>query len=81
MAVPDNEPYLIVLDEPTGEDQSMGPSVATIRRRDRQDGLPRGFPHVYRFRELPDHEITVRESAARARTMVAASTMPLNRRY
>jgi SAM-dependent methyltransferase len=80
MAVPDNEPYLIVLDEPTGEDQSMGavscyPSEGAIVKM----AYRAGFPHVYRFRELPDHE-NYRSGIgrARARTMVAASTMPLN---
>jgi hypothetical protein len=38
-----------------------------------------GFPCAYRFRELPDHE-NYRSGIgrARARTLLAASTMPLN---
>ena len=80
MAVPDNEPYLIVLDEPTGEDQSLGavscyPSEGAIVKM----AYRAGFPCVYKFRELPDHE-NYRSGIgrARARTLLAASTMPLN---
>ncbi len=80
MAVPDDEPYLIVLDEPAGEDQSMGavscyPSEGAIVKM----AYRAGFPCVYRFRELPDHE-NYRSGIgrARARTLVAASAVPLH---
>jgi SAM-dependent methyltransferase len=80
MAVPENEPYLIILDEPAGEDQSMGavscyPSEGAIIKM----AYRAGFPFVYRFRELPDHE-NYRSGIGRAqaRTMVAASMMPLD---
>jgi SAM-dependent methyltransferase len=80
MAVPDNEPYLIILDEPAGDDQSMGavscyPSEGAIVKM----AYRAGFPFVYRFRELPDQE-NYRSGVgrARARTVVAASMMPLD---
>jgi len=80
MAVPDDEPYLIVLDEPLGEDQSLGavscyPSEGAIVKM----AYRVGFPHVYRFRDLPDHE-NYRPAIGRkrARTFIAASVAPLN---
>ncbi len=80
MAAPDDEPYLIVLDEPAGEDQSMGavscyPSQGAIVKM----AFRAGFPFVYRFRELPNHE-NYRSGIGRAqaRTLVAASTLPLD---
>lgn len=80
MAVPDDEPYLIVLDEPAGEDQSLGavscyPSEGAIIKM----AYRAGFPYVYRFRELPDHE-NYRSGIgrARARTLVAASMLRLD---
>jgi SAM-dependent methyltransferase len=80
MAVPDEEPYLIVLDESTGEDQSLGaiscyPSEGAIIKI----AYRSGFANVYRFRELPDHE-NYRSGLGRtqARTMIAASVEPLD---
>lgn len=75
MAVPDEEPYLIVIDESTGEDQSLGavscyPSEGAIVKI----AYRAGFPNVYRFRELPDHEnYRAGLGRTRARTMIAAS--------
>jgi SAM-dependent methyltransferase len=80
MVLPDDEPYLIVMDEPGGEDQSMAavscyPSEGAIVKM----AFRAGFPHVYRFRELPDHEnYRPGIGRTRARTLIAASTKPLN---
>jgi len=75
MAVPEEQPYLIIIDEPSGDDQSMGavscyPSEGAIIKM----AYRVGFPSVYRFRELPDHE-NYRSGLGRlqARTMIAAS--------
>ncbi len=79
MVVPDNEPYLILLDEPAGEDQSLGavscyPSEGAIVKM----AYRAGFSHVYRFRELPDHELyRPGIGRLRARTIIAASLVPL----
>lgn len=80
MAVPHDEPYMIVLDEPAGEDQSLGavscyPSEGAIIKM----AYRAGFPHVYKFRELPDHE-NYRSGIgrARARTLIAASLTPIS---
>jgi SAM-dependent methyltransferase len=79
MSVPNNQPFLYVLDEPGGEDQSMGavsfyPSDGAIIKM----ACRAGFPHVYRLRELPKHE-NFRASVGRerARTIFAASLQPL----
>lgn len=75
MAVPDDEPYLVIIDESTGEDQSLGavscyPSEGAIIKI----AYRAGFPNVYRFRELPDHEnYRPGLGRTRARTMIAAS--------
>jgi SAM-dependent methyltransferase len=80
MAVPDDEPYLIVMDEPPGEDQSLGavscyPSEGAIIKM----AFRAGFPNVYRFKELPDHEnYRAGIGRLRARTLIAASLVPLN---
>jgi hypothetical protein len=75
MAVPDEEPYLVLLDEPSGDDQSLDgiscyPSDGAIVKM----AYRVGFPNVYRFRELPDHE-NYRSALGRvqSRTMAAAS--------
>ena len=80
MAVPDDHPYLLVLDEPPGEDQSLGavscyPSEGAIIKM----AYRAGFPYVYRFRELPDHE-NYRSGIGRtrARTLIAASMAQLD---
>ncbi len=80
MAIPDDEPYLIVLDEPSGVDQSLGavsclPSEGAIIKM----VYRAGFPNVYRFRELPDHE-NYRSGIGRlrSRTMIAASLEPFD---
>lgn len=75
MAVPDDEPFLIVLDEPSGEDQSLGavscyPSEGAIIKM----AYRAGFPNVYRFRELPAHEnYRSRIGRMQSRTMIAAT--------
>ena len=80
MIVPDDEPYLIMLDEPAGEDQSLGavscyPSEGAIVKM----AYRAGFPHVYRFRELPNHELYRSGiGRARSRTLIAASVTPLD---
>jgi SAM-dependent methyltransferase len=80
MVVPDDEPYLVVLDEPAGEDQSLGavscyPSEGAIVKM----AYRAGFPHVYKFRELPNHELYRSGiGRARARTIIAASAAPLD---
>jgi SAM-dependent methyltransferase len=80
MVLPHEEPYLVVMDEPAGEDQSVGavscyPSEGAIVKM----AYRAGFPYVYRFRELPDHQ-NYRPAIGRmrARTLIAASTIPLN---
>ena len=80
MAVPNEHPFLFVLDEPAGVDQSMGavsfyPSDGAIIKM----AFRAGFPHVYQFRELPNHE-NYRASVGRecTRTMFAASLQPLD---
>jgi len=75
MAVPEEEPYLIIIDESTGEDQSLSavscyPSEGAIVKM----AYRVGFPNVYRLRELPDHEnYRAGLGRTRARTMIAAS--------
>jgi SAM-dependent methyltransferase len=80
MSVPNEQPFLFVLDEPAGVDQSMGavsfyPSDGAILKM----VYRAGFPHVYQFRELPNHE-NYRASVGREcmRTMFAASLQPLD---
>src|SRR5262249_32577936 len=80
MAVIDDDPYLIVLDEPAGEDQSLGavscyPSEGAIVKI----AYRAGFSHVYRFNELPGHEnYRTGLGRAQARTLIAASFSPLD---
>ena len=80
MAVPEEEPYLVLLDEPSGDDQSLWavscyPSEGAIIKM----AYRAGFPSVYRFRDLPDHE-NYRSGLGRtrARTMMAASVEALD---
>lgn len=75
VAAPGDEPYLVLLDEPAEEDQSLAavscyPSESAIVKM----AYRAGFPHVYRLRELPDHE-NYRTGLGRmqARTMIVAS--------
>jgi SAM-dependent methyltransferase len=80
MVVPEEEPFLLLLDEPAGEDQSLRsvscyPSEGAIIKM----GYRAGFPHVFRFRELPDHEdFRAGLGRVRARTVIAASAAPLD---
>ncbi len=80
MALPDEQPYLFLMDEPPGEDQSLRavscyPSEGAIIKM----MYRAGFPHVYRFAELPDHDdFRSGLGRTRARTIVAASTLPLD---
>jgi SAM-dependent methyltransferase len=80
MSVPDEQPFFFLLDEPEGEDQSLGavscyPSEGAMIKM----SYRAGFPHVYRFRELPDHEdFRTTVGRTRARTVIAASVPELN---
>ena len=79
-AVPVEKPFFIIADEPAGEDQSLEavscyPSEGAIVKM----CYRAGFPNVYRFRELPDHENYVAAIDRKpTRTMIAASLLPLN---
>lgn len=79
-AVPAEEPFFVIMDEPSGEDMSLEavsccPSEGAIIKM----AYRAGFPNVYRVRELPDDE-NYRRSAGRkqSRTMIAASIPPLD---
>ena len=80
MAVDEEQPFFLLLDEPEGEDQSMRavscyPSEGAMIKM----AYRAGFPHVYRFRELPDHDdFRAATGRTRARTVVAASLLPLS---
>jgi tRNA (mo5U34)-methyltransferase len=82
IVVAEDEPFLLLLDEPAGEDQSLRavscyPSEGAIIKM----AYRAGFPHVYRFRELPNHEdFRTGVGRARARTMIAASVPALDSR-
>ena len=75
MSVQEEQPVLFLLDEPAGEDQSLravscypseGAMIKICYRA--------GFSHVYRFRDLPNHEdFRSGIGRARARTVIAAS--------
>jgi tRNA (mo5U34)-methyltransferase len=79
MAVDDDQPFFLLLDEPEGEDQSLRavscyPSEGAMIKM----AYRAGFPHVYRFRELPNHEdFRAATGRTRARTVIAASLLPL----
>ena len=80
MAVDEEQPFFLLLDEPEGEDQSMRavscyPSEGAMIKM----AYRAGFPHVYRFRELPDHDdFRAATGRTRARTVIAASLLPLS---
>jgi tRNA (mo5U34)-methyltransferase len=80
MAVENEQPFFLLLDEPEGEDQSLRavscyPSEGAMIKM----AYRAGFPHVYRFRELPNHEdFRAATGRARARTVIAASVPPLD---
>jgi SAM-dependent methyltransferase len=80
MMVEDDQPFLLLLDEPAGDDQSLRavscyPSEGAIIKM----AYRAGFPNVYRFRELPDHEnYRTGIGRARARTLIAASVPALD---
>lgn len=82
IVVAEDDPFLLLLDEPAGEDQSLRavscyPSEGAIIKM----AYRAGFPHVYRFRELPNHEdFRAGVGRARARTMIAASVPALDSR-
>ncbi len=74
--VPGEAPALLLLDEYAVEDQSLRsvscyPTEAAIAKM----AFRSGFPHVYRFREFPDHEQFRRvDGRDRVRTLFAAAT-------
>ena len=75
MSVQEEQPVLFLLDEPAGEDQSLRavscyPSEGAMIKM----CYRAGYPHVFRFRELPKHEdFRAAVGRARARTVIAAS--------
>ncbi len=79
MAVENEQPFFLLLDEPEGEDQSLRsvscyPSEGAMIKM----AYRAGFPNVYRFRELPNHEdFRASTGRTRARTVIAASVPPL----
>jgi SAM-dependent methyltransferase len=80
ICLPQETPLLLLFDEPAGEDQSLQsvscyPSEGALVKM----AFRSGFPHVYRFRELPDHDNFQRVVGLdRIRTMLAAATGELN---
>lgn len=80
MVIPEEQPFLIVMDEGPVEDQSLRavscyPSEGAIIKM----AYRSGFPHVYRFRELPNHEDFRSETGrARRRTVIAASVQAMD---
>ena len=80
IVVAEEEPFLLLMDEPPGEDQSLRtvscyPSEGAIIKM----AYRAGFPQVYRFRELPDHDdFRAGGGRQRLRTMLAASVPPLD---
>lgn len=80
MSLPEEQPFLLLRDEPPGEDQSLRavscyPSEGAIVKM----SYRAGFPHVYRFKELPDHEdFRAGVGRAQARTVIAASMSALH---
>ena len=80
MAVDEEQPFFLLLDEPEGEDQSLRavscyPSEGAMIKM----AYRAGFPHVYRFRELPNHDdFRAATGRTRARTVIAASVPPLS---
>jgi len=80
MCVPANEPILYLRDEGQSQDQSLNfvafyPSESCLSKM----CYRAGFPFVYRFNQLPLHEdFKTTLLRKRARTMLAASKVPLN---
>ena len=80
MIVPEQRPVLILRDEGQSEDQGLHfiafyPSESAIVKMCYRSG----FPFVYRFLKLPDHEdFHASVWRQRVRTMLAASHLPLN---
>jgi SAM-dependent methyltransferase len=80
MAVDEEQPFFLLLDEPEGKDQSLCavscyPSEGAMIKM----AYRASFPHVYRFRELPDHDdFRAATGRTRARTVIAASLLPLS---
>jgi SAM-dependent methyltransferase len=80
MVIPEEQPFFILIDEGNVEDQSLRavscyPSEGAIIKM----AYRTGFPHVYRFRELPDHEdYHDMMGRARRRTFIAASKTVLD---
>jgi SAM-dependent methyltransferase len=80
LCLPDDQPFLLLLDEPLGEDQSLRavscyPSEGAMVKM----AYRAGFPYVYQFRELPDHEhFRPAVGRSRMRTVLAASLSPLD---
>ena len=80
MVIPEEQPFLILMDEGPVEDQSLRalscyPSEGAIIKMAHRAG----FPHVYRFRELPNHEdFRSATGRARRRTVIAASVPALD---
>jgi SAM-dependent methyltransferase len=79
MCIPEERPFFVLMDEGEVEDQSLRavscyPTEGAIIKM----SYRAGFPHVYGFREFPDHE-EFRDVAGRTRkrTMIAASPAPL----
>jgi SAM-dependent methyltransferase len=79
MVIPEEQPFFILMDEGNVEDQSLHavscyPSEGAIIKM----AYRTGFPYVYRFRELPDHEdYRGVMGRARKRAFIAASATPL----
>ncbi len=80
MVIPEEQPFLIIMDEGPVEDQSLRyiscyPSEGAILKMIYRAG----FAHVYRFRELPNHEdFRPATGRARRRTVIAASVQALD---
>jgi SAM-dependent methyltransferase len=80
MCVPEERPFLLLMDEGAVEDQSLR-AVSCYRTEGAiiKMSYRSGYPHVYQFRELPDHgEFRGLVGRARRRTMIAASLSPLD---
>jgi len=80
ICLPQETPLLLICDEPTGEDQSLRavscyPSEGALIKM----AFLAGFPRVYRFLELPEHDNFQRVVGLdRIRTMVAAAAFDLD---
>jgi SAM-dependent methyltransferase len=80
IVIPEELPFLILMDEENVEDQSPRalscyPSEGAVIKM----AYRAGFPHVYRFRELPNHEdYRGIMGRARRRTLILASAMAID---